>query len=301
MEAKNLADNLKKASGLFNDDGTFNTEKWSEVVDTIEAFGHALLVIVSTGVISKFVSGLRNIFVSASGLSIVLVMGLAFSILQAIDAFRDGDKLGGVFAITIGVTLVGAFIALKGVMIDGKLYLDLFGKTVNGTFLQITMGISMLIGGISLFIKNFDKLSTSAKIWIPIISALAGAIASLAVGFTIMKGNWLGAISIGAMVAGAGLMVGTTLATQDFKNGGVPDRGTIFRAGEAGTEVVSHTNGVTEVTNVRQMEQAFFNALLRHSKTTNGKTEIIVNLDGEKVYKNTTEHAKQHGNTWNKS
>jgi hypothetical protein len=42
MKARELAETLKEASGLFNEDGTFNIERWEEIVDTIEAFGHAL-------------------------------------------------------------------------------------------------------------------------------------------------------------------------------------------------------------------------------------------------------------------
>ncbi len=89
--------------------------------------------------------------------------------------------------------------------------------------------------------------------------------------------------------------------TPTYANGGKVDRGTMFVAGEAGTEVVSNTNGITEVTNVKQMEQSFYNALVRYGSSNNGKIEVTLNLDGEKVYKNTTEHAKQHGYAWSKA
>lgn len=81
------------------------------------------------------------------------------------------------------------------------------------------------------------------------------------------------------------------------------DSGTIFRAGEFGkTEAVyTGSNGKTNVANVRQMEQAFYNALSRHSREGNGTIVIQAYLDGEKVYENTTAKAKSRGNVWAKA
>lgn len=299
--ARDFANELKIASGLFDEDGIFNVKKWEEIVDTIEAFGHALLAIISSKAIIGIVNGIKNFTLAGKGLSNILLTGVIFAILQAIDAFRDGDTVSGILAITIGTTLVGAIILLKGVLIDGKTYLDLFGKTINATFLQITMGVAMLSGGIVALISNWDKLGSTARILIPVLSALAGVITSLALGFTIMKGNWAGAISIGAMVAGAGLMVGSALSAQDYANGGLPDKGTLFRAGEAGAEIVYNTpSGQSGVVNVQQIEQAMYGALVRYGKSNNGQA-IEVYLDGEKVYQNTTAHAKRRGNVWGRA
>jgi hypothetical protein len=80
------------------------------------------------------------------------------------------------------------------------------------------------------------------------------------------------------------------------------DSGTVFRAGEFGkTEAVyTGSNGKTNVANVRQMEQAFYNALSRHSREGNGTIVVQTYLDGEKVYENTTAKAKARGNVWAK-
>lgn len=303
MEARELADSLKVMSGLFDEDGVFNPDRWEEIVDSIEAFGHALLAIITSKAIIGIVNGIKAITLSSKGLSNILLTGVIFAILQAIDAFRDGDTVSGILAITIGTTLVGAIILLKGVLIDGKTYLDLFGKTINATFLQITMGVAMLGGGIVALISNWDKLGSTARVLIPVLSALAGVITSLALGFTIMKGNWAGAISIGAMVAGAGLMVGSALSAQDYANGGLPDKGTLFRAGEAGAEIVYNTpSGQSGVVNVQQIEQAMYGALVRYGKSNGGNGQPIeVYLDGEKVYQNTTAHAKRRGNVWGRA
>ncbi len=80
------------------------------------------------------------------------------------------------------------------------------------------------------------------------------------------------------------------------------DSGTVFRAGEfEKTEAVyTGINGKTNVANVRQMEQAFYNALSRHSREGNGTIVVQTYLDGEKVYENTTAKAKSRGNVWAK-
>ena len=257
MKARELAEHFKTVSGLFNQDGVFNPDRWKEIVDTIEAFAQALLIIVTSKLIKGIINLFKNLIFEGQLLSNILLTGVIFAILQAIDAFRDGDYVAGILATTIGVTLVGAMILFKGVLIDGKTYLDLFGKTINATFLQITMGVAMLGGGIVALISNWDKLGSTAKVLIPVLSALAGVITSLALGFTILKGNWIGAISFGAMIAGAGLMVGTSLSAQNYANGGLPDKGTLFRAGKAGAEIVYNTpSGQSGVANVQQIAQS---------------------------------------------
>jgi hypothetical protein len=49
------------------------------------------------------------------------------------------------------------------------------------------------------------------------------------------------------------------------------------------------------------MEQAFYNALSRHTAEGNDKIEVVAYLDGEKVYENTTARAKARGKVWAKA
>lgn len=297
-----IVKNLKIASGLFNEDGTFNIERWEQIVDGIESFGNALLAIVSSKILFKFAAGIAAIKLSSLSLQKILLTGVIYAILEAIDAFRDGDYVTSALALTIGVTLVGAIFAVKGAVIEGKLYLDLFGQTVNGTMLQITMAVAMLGGGIIALISNWDKLGSTAKVLIPTLSVLAGVITALATGFTIMKGNWAGAISIGAMVTGAGLMVGSTLAVQNYANGGLPDKGTVFRAGEAGAEIVYNTpSGQSGVANIKQIEQAMYGALVRYGNSNGGADQrTVVKIGEDEVFNAVTKSAKRRGLSFTK-
>ena len=79
--------------------------------------------------------------------------------------------------------------------------------------------------------------------------------------------------------------------------------GTVFVAGEMGkTEAVySGSNGKTNVANVKQMEQAFYNALSRYGQQDGGKIVVQAYIDNELVYEGVTSKAKSKGNVWAKA
>lgn len=263
MKARELAEHFKTASGLFDEDGVFNPDRWKEIANQLKRILVLIIGILSLSLMNKLIALGGAIYTYV----ITPLVALASKHLPML-----------VYKMS---TTTKAFGVMKMAMVG--------------------IGVAVLSIGLTQFISNLDKMGSTAKALIPTLSVLVGVITALVAGLTFMQGNWVGALSLGAIVTGIGLSVGTTLATQDYKDGGVVDRGTIFRAGEAGTEVVSNTNGTTEVTNVKQMEQAFYNALVRYGSSNNGKIEVTLNLDGEKVYKNTTEHAKQHGYAWSKA
>lgn len=200
--------------------------------------------------------------------------------------------IGATLIVLTGATMIASIKTLSTTL----------GMTTATTGLLVA-GFGVLLYGVMNFISHFDELSTKAKKWIPIIATLAGALTALAVAFwtplSIPK-----AIGIGAMVAGAVLAVSTAIAIPNYETGASDiDSGTVFRAGEFGkTEAVyTGSNGKTNVANVRQMEQAFYNALSRHTAEGNDKIVVQAYLDGEKVYENTTARAKARGKVWAKA
>jgi hypothetical protein len=89
------------------------------------------------------------------------------------------------------------------------------------------------------------------------------------------------------------------LSVPEFAAGGLPDKGTLYVAGEAGAEIVYNMpSGQSGVANIKQIEQAMFNALARHSAEGNEPIVVQAYLDGEKVYENTTSRAKSRGKVW---
>ena len=65
--------------------------------------------------------------------------------------------------------------------------------------------------------------------------------------------------------------------------------------------VYTPTNYSNRNSNIQQMEQAFYNALTRHTAEGNNKIIVQAYLDGEKVYENTTAKAKAKGKVWAKA
>ena len=110
--------------------------------------------------------------------------------------------------------------------------------------------------------------------------------------------SWIGKI-FNAMV---GYWTSGSISVPQFANGGLPDKGTMFVAGEAGAEMVYNMpNGQSGVANVRQIEQAMFNALASYGEQNGGAIVVQAYLDGEKVYENTTARAKSQGFVWAKA
>jgi hypothetical protein len=161
------------------------------------------------------------------------------------------------------------------------------------------LGLSIFALGVGSFLSAWDDMSGVQRA-VGIFTALAGALTAVAIAFHATH-NWAKAIGIGAMVAGGALFVTSQLPK--FAEGGMPDKGTMFIAGEAGAEIVYNTpSGQSGVVNVQQIEQAMYGALVRYGKSNGGNGQPIeVYLDGEKVYQNTTAHAKRRGNVWGRA
>jgi hypothetical protein len=240
----------------------------------------------------------------AGNKSTALLLVFSTVILAFSEFFRlieEKEYLLASLAGIIGVVLLGAFLKLAVSVAGGEMGLLKFYSTA-GIALS---GIILLVAGIKDFISSFDQLGKTAKWLIPTLAGLAGVITAIVAGLTFMSGNWVGAIGLGATVAGAGILVSTELSKlPKYANGASDiDGGTLFVAGEMGkTEAVYQgANGKTNVANVRQMEQAFYNALARHSAEGNEPIVVQAYLDGEKVYENTTSRARSRGQVWSKA
>ena len=269
-KARNLADKWLKVLGFVdeNDDGIYemsqNAEKLFEVIKEIGKYAVILLALGIGKKIKSLIGWILGIKNATQLLNTVLVAGIIYTFAKAIELFDDGNYWGGILATTIGVTLVASMIKLQvATTKTGKAVISFFRLVATNSIIALA-GITALVAGVALFVTNFDKLSSHAKVWIPILSALAGVITALAVGLHFAKGNWIKATAIGALVTGAGLGVGTALNIKNYKDGGMPDKGTIFRAGEAGAEVVyTAPSGDTGVVNVQQIATAQQSALAK--------------------------------------
>lgn len=274
-KAQELAQSWLKISGWFDEEGIFNKEKWESLKKNIKLIIQLVIALISLSITQKIGK---------------LGIGIYTYIIQPIISFIPYLK-------TL-FTYLGAGI-IKAV---GWLRTLITSVGALNVAMGITAGlISFLV--IDMFLQNLDESARKFASWAFIIVGAVTAItaAVLAMNTVISWGTALPILlaGIGASIAGVkGLMPKVDMYATGASN---IDGGTLFVAGEMGkTEAVyTGSNGKTNVANVTQMEQAFYNALVRYGKNGNG--QVVVNLDGQRIYENTTAHAKKEGKVWSKA
>jgi hypothetical protein len=103
--------------------------------------------------------------------------------------------------------------------------------------------------------------------------------------------------AVGVGLAGLKAMMNDYKVT-DFAVGGLPEKGTLFRAGEAGTELVyDSATGQSGVANIKQLKAAFLQALIEYGDEYGGGDDapIIVKIGEDEVFKATRRRANQAG------
>ncbi len=162
--------------------------------------------------------------------------------------------------------------------------------------------ISLLVLGITAFVQSWDDMSAIQRAT-TLFTSLAVALTATAIALHATH-NWAKALMVGGMVAGGALLVGSTIssAINDYKDGGLPDKGTVFRAGEAGAEIVYNTpSGQSGVANIKQIEQAMYGALVRYGNNNGGADQHTVFKIGEdEVFNAVTKSAKRRGLSFTK-
>lgn len=200
--------------------------------------------------------------------------------------------------IVAGIVKIGTTLYKYAIKPLGLLVKWLF--TSQTAFAGLTRAVAVFFLSFTLFDAFLSDLGDTAKGVFSALTILLGLIVAIK---GALKGGLVGAsvsaLGLGAIVAG----IKNLSEVSWFAEGGMPDKGTMFVAGEAGAEIVYNTpSGQSGVVNVQQIEQAMYGALVRYGKSNGGNGQPIeVYLDGEKVYQNTTAHAKRRGNVWGRA
>ena len=150
------------------------------------------------------------------------------------------------------------------------------------------------------------------------ISSFVGTSVSVAIslaksGWTSVK-NWLGDLTASLKITLPRIRVkwssvdvlGATVkypsGFECYAKGGFPDMGQLFIAREAGAELVGNIGGRTAVMNNDQIVESVSTgvyqavvAALGGNSDEGGDTQIIINLDGEKIYENQQKVARNRG------
>lgn len=308
-----------------NGDGIYEiTAQAQELKQNIEDILMLITAIIGTklvGWIGNVVTGIISMKNASLLLSNALMTGALFAFLKAIELFQEGEYAMSAVAAVIGIVLVGAFVALRVAQSKNITVLELLtastiknqaattlaaranlkaatsfktlGTAAGWAMVGLTAGLAIL----SALPEETRKTASAIMILIGVLSALAPAWAAV----KIAQGGMLAPAVAAAIATGLGIGVaGVIGATQDLKyfaNGGMPDKGTMFVAGEAGAEIVYNApSGQSGVANLEQIQGAMYGALVAYGRN-NGGTEstTVVEIDGERVFKATQKHAKKHG------
>ena len=298
----------------------------------IGAIGIARLLSKLPELLMKVGNSIAAVTASTKSLGATLgTFAFAYILIDLITKWKELDSWGKIWRITLLVVL-GALLLVKSGMAEtlaltglfiadgikamiaslGKLILRIkavavaiwqklisalvaVGQTAGG----LVISVAALGAGIAYFVSNLDKMSTAAKIIIPIIATLSAVFVGLAVakaaaaagiGAPVMAG-----ITAAALTAAIVLAAGTAIAVKSYATGGLPDKGQLFIANENGNpELVGNIGGNTSVANndmiVQAIENAAYRGFIRAIDTTgtgrsgsgNGQP-IVLNVNGREL------------------
>lgn len=234
--------------------------------------------------------------------------GIDFSqMLETVDTPLDKEKWSD-----LDVTISGLVLAFQGIWKILKVIIDGVGKLVKwlsdknlltpavyaflGILLAIKSPFALLITGIATLIGGWEQMSTTAKVLIPIIAALAAVLTGLAVAKAAAAAGIaapvMAGITAAAIAASIALTAGSIIALKAYKDGGIMDAGsfkgagTMYAlAGESGAEIVAQGSQGTGVANVEQIAEAEYRGTLRalyeYGAAQNGG--MAINLDMNKL------------------
>lgn len=169
------------------------------------------------------------------------------------------------------------------------------------------VALSLLLAGIISIVSAWDDMGGWQKA-ITIITALTAAIIGAVVAVKAFSLSIPVALGLGAALAGGVLLIGSQLASNSvtkFANGGLPDKGTMFVAGEAGAEMVYNTpSGQSGVANVQQIAQATYSGTMRAlndwwgGSQAKGDIPQLKEANATGMYQAVTGVAKSQGKVW---
>lgn len=314
MEASKMAESWLNALGFVdkNGDGIYEmTQKAQNLLDAVKSISIVLGTIMGYKLATRLLTVTKNMtgLVSASQLlNFTLATGIVYSVLKAVEAFKEGNVWGGILATTIGVSLVGVMALLHKQMIIT--FVQTMKKMVIQVLLQTTLASGSLAGGIALLSTSFIALTASIagaflifQNWgdmnkwqrvISIIGLATTAILGLAMAMGVFHSAWSIGLATAGIVAGIAMMASSIASVKKqisapaYATGGFPEDG--FFYANSGELVGQFSNGKTAVANneqiVQGITQGVYTAMMAYNAQTSrqgGNGDVY--LDGKKVGK----------------
>lgn len=133
---------------------------------------------------------------------------------------------------------------------------------------------------------------------IPAIAALQNAVKSSRSKKKTTKRRALGGVFSNGMwknlpqFAGGGIITSQKIGR--FAGGGLPSHGSLYVAGEKGSEIVGNINGRTEVLNQSQIASAIYAAMIQAMKQQNVNVDVSLQGDANTMFKVVQKKARQY-------
>lgn len=249
-------------------------EKWNEMNTAMKVISVVLLTVVAA------------LYLYSSGMGVAILQTVKFTVIAIANAAK-----------ALGTTLINAI----------KTAITWLGSLSAAT-ITLTIGVGALVAGFTVLALNWDNMGSWQKV-ITIFAAVAAAAIAAAVAIGVFHTTWTLGVGAAAIAAGVVLVTGSILAAQSatkFADGGYPDKGTYFYAGEAGPEIVANVGGgQTGVMNLAQFEEACYRGTLRAISTsgldniTIGKGNTILNVNGRELARATINDFKAEASRQN--
>lgn len=257
-------------------DGYTNLEK---IVDVLELIGIYVTLLIG----KKIVTYIQKITVASAKLNMVLATGVIFSLVNLIQAIKDGNVAmsvlyGSILLVTAAIfvwnNITKITLTIKK-LTSALLLLDIYLTTLGTSLLRVTIAggaLFAVVGLIMTVMNNWSNMNTIQKV-ISVLGSLTAACFAAAIALGAFKSAWSMGLAAGAIIAG---IVATTAAVESAKNksnsigkikmyadGGFPTRGQLFIANEAGPELVGNIGSRTSVANNDMITTSLENAMYR--------------------------------------
>ena len=228
-----------------------------------------------------------------------LIEPLIWGIIAAFAAFKVAGGISSVIGLfgTLLLKIQGVDGAVKGL------------KT--STQIALTAGIAILAAGIASLVNSWGDMTGWHKA-LTIIGAVTAAIIGVVVAIKAFSMSIPVALGLGAALAGGVLLLSSQFKSKSneidaYADGGLPDKGSMFLAGEAGAEIVyNNSNGQSGVANIQQIAQATYQGTMGALRDWWGgmsaKNDIpqLEEANATGMYQAVTSVAKSYGNAWSK-
>ena len=114
IEATELAEQFKIASGFFNEDGTFNLDRWYKFIDVLKLVGIALGIIFGIKMVMSVVTFFTTLFkwLTPTNIAILLIVAGIAMVVMGIKKLVDGEIGKGLYYIALAIVAIGAAIAI---------------------------------------------------------------------------------------------------------------------------------------------------------------------------------------------